>query len=82
VSKTPYIGFGNDTLDQQPSVKRGDLIICPICENRHKLEGTESEDGVKDLILFYKCGEKLRLGAVDGKLVANLKVDCSGEIEL
>lgn len=78
---TPYIGFGNDTLNKMPKVADGDPIICMQCQCVHKLESANDEKGNKtDLLMFYTCGEKQYLGAVSGRLVAGLKPDVSGKV--
>ena len=77
MSETPYIGFGNDTLNQQPKVNVGDLIICPNCEEEHPLEPPDSGG---DTIYFYRCKDKVFLGAVKGRATVNLKPDVSGSI--
>jgi hypothetical protein len=74
---TPYIGFGNDTLKRLPSVKPGDSIDCPTCKGKHKLEA--ASDG-STLLLFYKCGNQLYLGAIDGKCTIGVKADVSGSM--
>lgn len=74
---TPFIGFGNDTLKTLPDVKVGDTFTCPHCKNTHTLIPPDNGEGT---ILFFKCGDKPFLGAVQGKLVVNTKSDVSGEI--
>jgi len=74
---TPYIGFGNDSLSKLPTVKPGDEITCPECGARHKLE---TPDGGSTLVMFYKCGDGLYLGAVDGRCTVGVKSDVSGNI--
>ena len=73
----PYIGFGNDTLSKLPVVKKGDEIHCPRCNERHLLWG--ADDG-SELIMFYDCGGKTYLGAVNGRLVVHQKPDASGSL--
>ena len=73
----PYIGFGNETLDKCSEIARGDQIECPHCGELHTITGEES-----NMMLFYKCGEKLYLAGIAGKLTAFKKADVSGEVEL
>lgn len=73
---TPFIGFGNDTLKNQPEVKPGDKFICPTCNNEHVLFGG---DNGETLLLGYYCEDgKMYLGAVGGRLIAGLKPDVKG----
>ena len=78
----PYIGFGNGTLNKCAKVEGGHKIECPHCGELHELRcGTDTETGEKSMVMFYKCGQNTYLGALNGKLVAFKKADCSGEIE-
>lgn len=78
---TPYVGFGNETLRQQPNIRDGELILCPLCSGKHPVEfaGTD-EQKAERLLGMYRCGSDQYLAAVGGKLVAGLKADVSGEI--
>lgn len=78
MSKTPYIGFGLDTLEKRPEMKIGDVITCPYCKKRHRIKGAKSESGEMDnILLFFKCRGKIYLAGVAGKSVIGLKPDCS-----
>lgn len=77
---TPYIGFGNDTLNKLPKCKKGDMVFCVNCGGEHPLECGTSEDKECDLLMFYKCGDKTYLGAVDGRCTVLQKADVSGQI--
>lgn len=79
---TPYIGFGNDTLERQPEVRIGSRIRCPKCKRFHKLMPFhKSWNGVEPAPLaFYLCKKQPYLGAVNGRLIAGLKPDVSGEV--
>ena len=78
---TPYVGFGNDTLDKLPPAKKGDMVFCSNCGGEHPLEcGTDEDGNESNLLMFYKCGEESFLGAVAGKCVILKKSDVSGEI--
>lgn len=81
--KTPYIGFGNEQLENQPIVKKGDEIICPDCGMLHKIKyGKDSDGNESDMLGFYNCGEKTMLASINGKLVAGLKAAYRGEVEI
>ena len=78
---TPYIGFGNEQLKQLPSAKEGMLVECKKCGKDHPLRCGKDEQGNKtNILMFYKCDNNLYLGAINGKLVFQLKPGCSGEI--
>ena len=52
----------------------GETIICPYCNNKHKIEYGEKvlPDGSRvtsKIIAFYRCGDKIYLAAVNGKNV-------------
>ena len=78
MSKVPYIGFSSGTLDELPTVKAGDLIICPHCHTVHEVE--PCDDG-SFLLGFYKGGDTPYLAAVNGRLVAGVKADCSRSVD-
>ncbi len=84
MTEIPYWAVGNEELNDLPSVKDGDEILCDKCNGRHRLEAcTDTKTGEKfDLILSYSCGEKVYIGAVHGKLVAHVKVGSGGKINL
>jgi len=76
----PYIGFGNDKLEKLSDAKKGMLIECLKCGGEHSLECGKSDGKEDDTIMFYECNGHIYLGAVAGKLVANVKPCCSGRI--
>lgn len=84
MSKTPYVGFGNDTLRKQPIMQIGDKLLCSKCGAVHVIRGgIDQETGKEtDLLMFYTCGEKSYLAAVAGRSVLKTKSDCSGEVEI
>lgn len=55
--------------DLSPDVEAGCVIACPHCLGRHQLLD-DPDNG--SLLLFYECGDDLRLGAVAGKLVVSV----------
>lgn len=71
----PYIGFSAGTLDKCPPAKEGDSIQCRRCGFRHDLMAAA---GGPPVTLFYRCGGKLYLGGIGGKLVAFVEPDVSG----
>lgn len=77
---TPYVGFGNDTLNKMPKVSGGDPIICPSCQGVHNLQCATKDGTPTDLLMFYKCNGKAYIGAVSGRLVAGIKADVSGRV--
>lgn len=79
--KTPFIGFGNETLATLPPAREGQLVKCAVCGKEHALECGKDDKGNKsDLLLFYKCGKTAYLGSVGGKLIVGTKSDVSGKI--
>lgn len=74
---TPYIGFGNDTLEQLPEVAVGQEIQCDKCGESHILEA--ADDGSTSL-LFYECGSTPYLGAINGRLIVGVGADVSGRV--
>jgi len=79
--KTPYIGFGNDTLARLPVAHKGQEIDCPNCHGKHELQAGKTKDGEESaLMLFYECGNSLYVGAVAGRLIVGQKADAKGEI--
>lgn len=83
MADTPYIGFGNDTLDDLPELRSGDMIVCPRCSSVHEVSGGKDEAGnPTDILLFYKCGGKTYLAGVAGRCVAGVKPDVSGRADL
>lgn len=79
--KTPYVGFSHDTLDEPRRAKEGDMVFCSLCGGRHALECCADEKEEKtDFLMVYKCGERIMLGALAGRLVANVRPDISGKL--
>jgi len=72
----PYIGFGNDTLDKCAPAKAGDLVDCPTCGGKHELV-----DSSPPMLLFYKCGEKIFMGGLNGRLTMGVPADVKGSLE-
>jgi len=81
---TPYVGFGNDTLEKSLPLEIGQEIRCPHCGERHVVEGgTNMKTGeVSDLVMGYYCPEtdSTYLAGVNGKSVMGLRADASGEV--
>lgn len=72
----PWIAYGNDTLEQQPSLQAGSKITCPKCGQRHTLETSDPP-----MLLFYRCRGHLWLAAVSGKNVIGRQPDASGRLD-
>ena len=66
----PYVGFSNDSLAKMERAKAGDEIICQKCARTHVLE-----DSTPPMLLFYKCGDAIYLGGIDGRLTVGKKAD-------
>ena len=78
---TPYVGFGNDSLDKQPKLSIGDKIICPRCKLIHQVKGARDSHGDEtDLLLLYDCGGASYLAGVGGRSVVGVPSDCSGAL--
>ncbi len=81
MSRTPYIGFGNDTLAHNLPLRIGQKITCPRCGGRHKVQGGIGKDGKEsDLLLYYMCEGKPYLCGVAGKSILGQRADVSGEL--
>jgi len=68
------ISFSNDELDECPEVDEGYIVHCAICGGEHPLEcstDTKTKEKTTDL-MFYRCGERMYLGAVKGRLVVSI----------
>lgn len=77
----PFVGFENKTLADLVEVFEGDTIVCNRCEETHKLRcGKDANGDECCFLMFYTCGDKSYLGAVDGKLVVGIKSDISGSL--
>ena len=60
-------------LEKLPNVKMGDIIECKKCGKDHKLESPDKKmPSTNDDVLFYKCEGKIKVGAIEGKLIANM----------
>jgi len=83
---TPYIGYGNDTLDRSLPLECGQMIHCPHCGEAHVVEcGENMETGeITDLIMGYYCPkqDKVYLAGVNGKSVMGISADVSGKVEV
>jgi hypothetical protein len=85
---TPYIGFGQDQLDDALDAADGDEILCPKCGQGHVIRAAYAtgEDGETKTdgfyLLFYKCGDKDYLAGVNGKLTMGIKPQVSGSLDL
>lgn len=76
----PYVGFSNETLRTLPRVNKGDLVKCHTCDGHHVLRGGTANGVESDLLMFFSCGNKSYLGAIDGHLITGTRSDCHGEI--
>lgn len=72
IENTPYIAIGNDELGDFT-----EIIECPRCNSIHNIEygtsrtllpnGTWSEPKESKTTGFYKCGDDLYLGTINGR---------------
>ena len=79
-NKDPYIGYGNDTLRKQPTVRKGDTVRCKKCGGEHTLFGGTSNGEETELLLAYRCGTTTYLAAINNKLIMDIPPDCKGEL--
>ena len=82
LSGVPYIGFDNKTIEQQPNVSVGDMVICDKCSDLHELLPPDNwEKGNPEPILtFCRCNKETYVGSVQGKLIVGLKPDVRGKL--
>jgi predicted RNA-binding Zn-ribbon protein involved in translation (DUF1610 family) len=52
-----FLAIGNEELEGQPEVKKGDMFDCPHCPDKHVIKcGKNAKTGEDDdLLLYYKC---------------------------
>lgn len=66
-----FLAVGNEELEGQPEIKKGDMFDCPHCPEKHTIKcGTSSKTGKEDdLLLFYTCDRtgKTYLAGIRGK---------------
>jgi hypothetical protein len=62
---TPFISFSNETLNEQSFVNKGRVITAP-CGHDHTLIPCDNGD---ESLLFYECGDKVFLAAVNHRLI-------------
>jgi len=66
----PFLAIGTHELDDNEEV--GEVIICPHCNQKHKITYGTDEDGKETKLLsFYKCKKtgKSYIAGVAGKLL-------------
>lgn len=77
MTEVPYIGFGNDELEDAPKVKAGDKAPCPHCG-----ELTEVRDGNPPTLQFIThCGSSW-LAGIQNKYVGNKKPSSFGKLDV
>ncbi len=86
------INFAQDSFSSAPEGFEGDVILCPICRQGHRLVTTtvtyvgdngEEEKDVRatlkpDVVLFYRCKSASYLGAACNHLVDNVSLAPAG----
>ena len=75
MSMGEFYSLSNDRLNKLPKVEEGTLIECTRCGKDHPLECATTNNKKTKFLMFYECGEKCYLGAIDNKLVVNVKSD-------
>lgn len=76
-----FVGFEEDTILSLVEVSKGDPIVCPRCEGIHYLCcGKDSNGDECCLLMYYKCGGGLYLGAINERLIVGIKPDSSGTL--
>jgi hypothetical protein len=58
MKKIPHVAFGNDEIEQAPTL--GKSITCDRCGKRHKIEQLGT-------LAFYNCKGKSYLAGIGGK---------------
>ena len=76
MSRTPFVGFGNDTLAACPTIAAGDVVECDRCGGTHSLAASSPP-----LLLTVRCGEVSLLVGIKGKDIRGRKADVSGKVE-
>ncbi len=81
VKKTPYIGFSNETLDDNLPLHLGQRITCKRCGEEHVVRGSKNKDGEEAGTLMYcVCDGVAYIVGVHGKSVLGQRPDVSGEL--
>lgn len=62
------ISFGHGELDGNRMVKAGDTIR-HNCGETHILRAAENNGKPDESLLWFKCGEKTMIGALDRRLI-------------
>lgn len=76
---TPYVGYSNASLAKCPKVVPGQYFRCEKCARKHRLQTGKNRSG-SSVLMFYRCKGASYLGAVDGKLIVDIKPDVSGDL--
>jgi len=72
--KREIMGYSFNLLKKQQEVKEGYAFLCPRCGQHHELfDGSQYVPGQKEgNVLVYACLDKIRIGALAGRLVIHL----------
>jgi hypothetical protein len=85
LDKVPYIGFGNEELDQCPDLKKGDILQCKKCSLDCEVHlGKDKETGEEsETLMFIHCDncDQSYLVGVNGKCVQFWDSATKGNIE-
>jgi len=85
LDKIPMFSIGNDELDSNNKIKKGDLIQCKKCGGTHKvalgigshLDSVTNEIVVEEesnTIQFYSCGDKCFMCGLDNITLPGITV--------
>ncbi len=59
---------GDGELNDKREVQAGDSFLHDACGQLHELKAAKNMDGTEDdSMLYFNCGEKTYLGAIDNK---------------
>jgi hypothetical protein len=66
----PVMAIDGKTLYDRPLVEPGQFVSCSLCNENHILEQSKDKDGMPGNLLYFKCGEKTFIAAVDGRFIS------------
>jgi hypothetical protein len=64
-SPIPFVGVGNDELEELPELLAGQLIVCKRCGKKHRVIDGEPAG----IIQGVRCGSKLFVVGIKGRLL-------------
>lgn len=66
MSHLPFIAVGHGELDKARDIKG--TVKCYRCGKRHRVRLAKDSDGVPTHLSFFKCGGKIYLAGINGKV--------------